>query len=793
MKSRNPHPRAPKVRPPAAPRVAVQRSRRVALLELLEALARAANEAASPEAAMRTCLERISGYANWGLGRVALLKAGAPAPVVQTSLWHGSNPTRFAEFVRLSESYDYSQLSGTFISVVLREKRALWITEFDKTNARGRLLGAVNAGLHSGFAFPIIVQGEVAAFIEFFAEEPRRMDPLLLGAIGSVGAQLARLIERDRAEAAHARLAAIVESSQDAIVSTALDRAILTWNAGAERMFGYRAVEVVGRDVGLLVPDERRQELGQRRAIALAGEQAPPHETERLAKDGRRVPVSISASPLMDGAGNVTGVALIYRDIGELKRAQHDLERKAGFSRLMESLARAANEAASAETAMESCLGIISEYGKWTLGCVGTFSQGRPGGIPQTTYWHTADPERFAHLMRESERTNHTATRGHFVGRVLREKGPVWLADLSPLPVSGRILEAAKTGLRCAFAFPVIVGGEIAAFLEFFSDEPRDPDAPLIETIGSVGAQLARLIERSRAEAVHAQLAAIVENSDDAIISRDLERRIVTWNAAAERLFGYGAAEIIGQNISLLIPLDQEAQAAQDRALLASGQPIPAHDGVRLTKDGRRIDVTITQSPIKDAGGRTTGVSLIFRDITERKQAEEKIRQLAHYDSLTGLPNRALFYDRLGQAIVLARRERYEVALMYIDLDRFKAVNDTLGHAAGDELLKAVADRIRERLRESDTLARIGGDEFLAILPKITSRENAAEVARKIVDALCSPFYLGDQKQEARIGTSIGIAIYPADAQDSDALVKAADTAMYNAKQVRNAYRFCAA
>ena len=765
----------------------------MALLELLEALARAANEATSPEAAMRTCLERISAYAHWRLGRVALLKTSSPTPVVQASLWHGSDPQRFAEFVRVSESYDYTQLSGKFISVVLREKQAVWITEFDKADARGRLMMAVNAGLHSGFAFPIIVQGEVAAFLEFFAEEPREVDLLLFGAIGSVGAQLARLVERDRAEVAHARLASIVESSQDAIVSTATDRIILTWNAGAERMFGYRAVEVVGRDVGLLVPDDRRHELGQRRAIALDGQQAPPHETERLAKDGRRVQVSISASPLLDSSGNVTGVALIYRDIGELKHAQRELERKAGFSQLMESLARAANEAASAETAMQSCLGIISEYGKWTLGCVGTFAQGRPGGIPQTTYWHAADPGRFTHFIHQSERTDHTATRGHFVGKVLREKEPVWLADLSQLPVSGRILEAAKAGLRSAFAFPVIVGEEIAAFIEFFSDEPRDPDAPLVETIGSVGAQLARLIERRRAEAVHAQLAAIVENSDDAIVSRDLQRRIVTWNTAAERLFGYSAAEAIGQNVSLIIPPDQAALAAQNRALLASGQSIPASDAVRLTKDGRRIDVSITQSPIKDTAGRVVGVSLIFRDITERKQAEEKIRQLAHYDSLTGLPNRALFYDRLRQAMGLARRDRHELALLYVDLDRFKAVNDTLGHDAGDELLKTVGDRIRARLRESDTVARIGGDEFLAILPKIANRQDVAMVATKLLEALSAPFQLGGAGREASVGASIGIAIYPADAQDLDKLVKAADTAMYNAKQVGNVFRFCAA
>jgi diguanylate cyclase (GGDEF)-like protein/PAS domain S-box-containing protein len=299
--------------------------------------------------------------------------------------------------------------------------------------------------------------------------------------------------------------------------------------------------------------------------------------------------------------------------------------------------------------------------------------------------------------------------------------------------------------------------------------------------------------ERKQAEAERGQLAAIVQSSDDAIFSCELDRRITTWNAAAERLFGYTAAEIIGRNSSLIIPPDQEAQAAQNRALLACGQPIPTYDAVRLTKDGRRIDVSTTQSPIKDAGGKVIGVSLVFRDITERKQTEEEIRRIAHYDGLTGLPNRRLFRDRLVQAIALAKRNRHELALLYLDLDGFKAVNDTLGHDAGDELLKAAAGRIRHRLRESDTVARIGGDEFTVILPMIASRADVAKVAEKILGALSTSFSLSGRKEEPRVGVSIGIAVYPADARDMDALVKAADIAMYSAKRSKNTFHFFAA
>ena len=191
--------------------------------------------------------------------------------------------------------------------------------------------------------------------------------------------------------------------------------------------------------------------------------------------------------------------------------------------------------------------------------------------------------------------------------------------------------------------------------------------------------------------------------------------------------------------------------------------------------------------------GTFLGCFSVTTDITEHKLAEERIRQVAHHDSLTGLPNRLLFNDRLDQAISLAKRDSRQFALLYLDLDKLKPVNDTLGHTAGDELLRGVATRIRHEVRESDTVARVGGDEFTVILPDISRREEAETVARKIIAALAVPFKLGSQQQSVDIGSSIGIAVYPADARDAEALVMAADAAMYSAKEVGNSFRFWAA
>ena len=291
-----------------------------------------------------------------------------------------------------------------------------------------------------------------------------------------------------------------------------------------------------------------------------------------------------------------------------------------------------------------------------------------------------------------------------------------------------------------------------------------------------------------------AQAKAVMDAAAEGIITVDERGRIESFNHAAQRMFGYEAAEALGKNVKMLMP---EPHASNHDGYIARylrtgearilGRPREL-TALRRDASGFPIELNLTEIRL----GGTRRFTAIIRDITERKQAQERIERLANYDSLTGVPTRALFFDRLHQAVNLARRGRSGLALLYIDLDKFKAVNDTLGHDVGDELLKSVAGRIRRRIRESDTVARLGGDEFTVILPKIPGREDAAVVAGKIIDALSAPFFLGGQKHEVRVGASIGIAVFPADTGDADALVKAADVAMYKAKQAGNSFRFYA-
>lgn len=286
---------------------------------------------------------------------------------------------------------------------------------------------------------------------------------------------------------------------------------------------------------------------------------------------------------------------------------------------------------------------------------------------------------------------------------------------------------------------------------------------------------------------------AITDAAAEGIVTIDAYGTVESCNPSAVQLFGYtDEDEIIGKNVKILMPepyssahdgyIEHHLNTGEKRII---GRP---REVVARQKDGTLIPVELNVAEIKLGSDRHfTG---IFRDVTERKIHEAKMQHMAHYDALTELPNRVLFYDRLRQAINMAKREKNQLAICYLDLDGFKAVNDTLGHDKGDELLKSAALRLKHVIRESDTVARLGGDEFAVILPHITHHNDAVLVAEKIIDTLGAPFQLHDCDQPVHIGVSVGIAIFPHHADTLDKLVKMADTAMYNAKRVGNRFQF---
>jgi diguanylate cyclase (GGDEF)-like protein/PAS domain S-box-containing protein len=301
------------------------------------------------------------------------------------------------------------------------------------------------------------------------------------------------------------------------------------------------------------------------------------------------------------------------------------------------------------------------------------------------------------------------------------------------------------------------------------------------------------ITERKRAEhnlrESAEKLRLFADNVPAMTVSWDENLRCRFANKVFIEFFGLDAAKVIGKHVREVLGEDVWGEIEGHFAQVLQGRPV-TYQRTRKLADGECRYIEVRLLPHIGEQAKVLGCFAVTTDITEHKLTEERIRRVAHHDSLTGLPNRLLFNDRLDQSISLAKRDARRFALLYLDLDRFKAVNDTLGHAAGDVLLQAVAARIRDEVRESDTVARIGGDEFAVILPDIAGREEAQTVARKIIAALGPPFPLGSQGRKAEIGTSIGIALYPEDGLDADALVRAADAAMYAAKQGEGGLRF---
>ena len=284
------------------------------------------------------------------------------------------------------------------------------------------------------------------------------------------------------------------------------------------------------------------------------------------------------------------------------------------------------------------------------------------------------------------------------------------------------------------------------------------------------------------------ELRVFADNVPAMTVSYDQDLRCRFANKAYAEFFGFVAEDILGKHLRDVIG-EEAYREIEDRFVQVLQGRAVTYQRTRKVQNGECRHLEIKLLPRIGDAGKILGCFAVMTDITEYKLAEERIQRVAHHDGLTGLPNRLLFNDRLTHAISLARRDSGRLALLYLDLDQFKPVNDTLGHAAGDELLQAVAARVRHQVRESDTVARIGGDEFTVILPGIADVDEAQIVAGKISAALALPFRLGGTERSIEIGTSIGIAVYPTDGRDADALVKAADAAMYTVKQARSGTR----
>jgi diguanylate cyclase (GGDEF)-like protein/PAS domain S-box-containing protein len=281
----------------------------------------------------------------------------------------------------------------------------------------------------------------------------------------------------------------------------------------------------------------------------------------------------------------------------------------------------------------------------------------------------------------------------------------------------------------------------------------------------------------------------VFENAAEGVLITDPAGIILSVNHAFSEFTGYSAEEAIGKTPALLRSGRQSDAFYRHMWLTLQNEGQWEGEIWNRRKDGKHYLEWLTISGVRDESGTITHYVAVFSDITTEKENEERLYRLAHYDLLTELPNRMLFYDRLRQGLLRARRNRRRVAIMFLDLDGFKQVNDELGHPAGDELLRQVARRLTGVLRASDTVSRFGGDEFTVAIPDLAADEDVSRVAQKIIAAVAKPYYLGSHR--AQVTTSIGIALYPDHGDEPDALITHADMAMYETKNAgKNNYRF---
>jgi diguanylate cyclase (GGDEF)-like protein/PAS domain S-box-containing protein len=674
--------------------------------------------------------------------------------------------------------------------------------------------------------------------------------------------------ESKKAEETAQRLASIVEFSEDAIIGKNIDGVITNWNRAAERMYGYTAAEAVGRDLSIVFPSERQAEMPAIMERILSGQPIECLETQRLTKQGSRLDVSVSISPVKDATGRVTGASAIVRDITLRKRSEQQLDLQ---SAALEAAANAiaitdfegkivwVNRAFTIMTGYdrEEVLGKNTRLLKsgeqtesyyadlWSTISSGKVWQGeivnrrkdgttyteemtitpvtRDVGNPANRYFvaikqDVTKRKRSEELLQNSENKYRVLFENSADANWLMdetgfldcnsaalemfgysaEAPMLHPADISPPTQPDGMSSRTAADQRIAAAF--LNGMERFEWMHQRKNATVFPAEVCLTALTLSGrptllATVRDITERKRVEEAllfkTALLEAQAETTIDGILAVDESDHIVLANrqfglhfGITDEMLSTGDDQIVRQHVADRVE-DPEAYIARVK-YLNDHRDEKSRDEIKF-KNRKVFDRY--SAPLVDSRSRYRGRIWYFRDITERKVAEERIQYLAYYDALTGLPNRALLQDRLTKTLAGARRQKDKVALLFLDLDGFKNINDSLGHPIGDLLLQEIAQRLKTWGRERDTVARLGGDEFLILLTDIKDAPDAAVAAERLMDAMTTEFVV--QGHSFKVSCSIGISIFPEHGANSETLISRADAAMYSAKESgRDNFRF---
>ena len=465
---------------------------------------------------------------------------------------------------------------------------------------------------------------------------------------------------------------------------------------------------------------------------------------------------------------------------------------KASDPQAVDVVLRAAAVAATAATLEEAAAVVLADLCRlagWPVGHL--FLASGTGTLVPTATWHLADPERYRVLRQVAQAISVTAgPTGGLPGRILASGRPDAGDDIGEA--------AAQAGLTTAIGVPVLAeGAEVVALLHLLGEGPAS-SADLMVTAVAVAEQLGRVVDRRRAATAQDDRRRLIETANDAFVRLDALGTILEWNAQAESMFGWLRAEVLGRRLSeVVIPV--RYRTAHDhgfrQALAGADSPsISKRELAAVHRSGTEFPVEVTVWGAHDDQRRV--VDGFVRDISERRRFEVQLARQALHDRLTNLPNRVLLRDRLENALARTLRRRSTVALLILDIDRFKVVNDSLGHEGGDRLLVAVAERLARLVRPGDTLARMGGDEYAMLCEDVSGPEEASAMAGRVLEAFDAHFPVaatgtdasgtgstGAAPTDVAVSVSIGVALATGDDSDADLLLRDADVAMYRAKQ----------
>jgi diguanylate cyclase (GGDEF)-like protein/PAS domain S-box-containing protein len=587
------------------------------------------------------------------------------------------------------------------------------------------------------------------------------------------------ITERHRSELAERdsemRFRTLFEQAQAAMAFARLDGHIVSVNPAFYEWLGYTEAELRSMSLfDITHPDDvaKTQDAWQR---ALAG-QAPGFRFDKrfIRRDGQSLWADVNARLVRDDAGKPLHFQTVAVDIGDRKR--NEVLQAARFA-VTHALVTSPGWEAAAPNVLEGLCRALD----WELAEYWEVDAAREA-MHFVVAWKRPGRDTSAY---EATAQEATYKRGEGLpGKVWEAGAPLSVGDMAG-DGSARAAAAVAAGLHGIAGFPVRSGRRVVGMISLHTWAERELDEGLVAVMNDVGSQIGEFVERKRAEIAlqesEKRMRSVLDNVSDGLATIDQAGIIESANPAVVKLFGYEEHELVGQPAEILIATTHRSgftNYLQHR--LTQDIPISAaHESMGKRKSGSLFPLEFVVSSMQ-VGSRHLFIATM-RDISERKAHTDALEYQALHDALTGLPNRSLFGDRLRQALLSARRNQNMFGVLLLDLDRFKDINDALGHDRGDTLLQEVTARLRGVLRATDTIARLGGDEFAVLTTDAKHPDDVVATARKILAALEGPFAIADQMVET--GASIGIALYPVHGDDPTTLLRRADVAMYVAKR----------